>query len=135
MELVNEWCPTGNFRKVDTLFRTEYAYEKELMAALPLTGHAPHKAEMEYRGKFGRTLGSIQHIELISIIYLCSVTCRLATQTVAPTLLGFQVIKLCVQYLSSRPDKLIFYPSNSYGGSNSTRLTCSGDQVEDRTTH
>ena len=37
MELVNEWSPTGKFRKVDTHFRTEYAYEKELLAALPLT--------------------------------------------------------------------------------------------------
>ena len=34
------------------------------MAALPLTGHALHKAEMEYRGKFGHTLGRIQKIDL-----------------------------------------------------------------------
>ena len=28
MELVNEWSPTGKFRKVDTPFRTDSAYEK-----------------------------------------------------------------------------------------------------------
>ena len=28
MELVNEWFPTVKFRKVDTLFRKDYAYEK-----------------------------------------------------------------------------------------------------------
>ena len=28
MELVNEWLPTGNFRKVDTPFWTDSAYEK-----------------------------------------------------------------------------------------------------------
>ena len=28
MELVNEWLPTGKFRKVDTPFRTESTYEK-----------------------------------------------------------------------------------------------------------
>ena len=40
------------------------------MAVLPLTGHALNKAEMEYNGKFGYTLGSIQHISLMSRIEL-----------------------------------------------------------------
>ena len=63
---------------------------------------------MEYDGKFGHTLGRIQHISLMSIIDLCYATCRLATQTVAPTLPVFQGIKLCVQYLASHPHKPIF---------------------------
>ena len=86
------------------------------MAALPLTGHALHKAEMEYHRKFGHALGRIQHIALMSRIDICYATCRLATQTVAPTLPGFQGIKRCVQYLSSHPHKPIFYPSKSYDG-------------------
>ena len=68
MELVNEWLPTGKFINVDTPFRTDYSYEKELLAALPLTRHALHKAEMEYHRKFGHTLGRIEHISLMSII-------------------------------------------------------------------
>ena len=32
------------------------------MAEIPLTGNAFHKSEMEYHGKFGHTLGRIQHI-------------------------------------------------------------------------
>ena len=40
MELVNEWFPTGKFRNVDTPFWTDSSYEKELLSALPLTGHA-----------------------------------------------------------------------------------------------
>ena len=44
MELVNEWFPTGKFRNIDTPFRTDSSYEKELLAALPLTVHALHKA-------------------------------------------------------------------------------------------
>ena len=104
------------------------------MAALSLTGHALHNAEMEYHGKFGHTLGRIQHISLMSRIDLCYATCCLATQTVAPILLGFQGIKRCVQYLASHPHKPIFYPSNSYDGSNNTRLTWSGNQVKDHTT-
>ena len=71
MELVNGWLPAGKFRKFDTPFWTDSAYEKELLAALPLTGHVLHKAEMEYHGKFGHTIGRIQHISLMSIIYLC----------------------------------------------------------------
>ena len=134
MELVNEWFPTGKFRNVDTLFRVDSSYEKELLAALPLTGYALQKAEMEYHGKFGHTLERIQHIALMSRIYLCCATCRLETQTVAPTLPGFQGIKLCVQYLASHPHKPIFYPYNSYDGSNFIRLTWSGSQVENHTT-
>ena len=98
------------------------------MAAIPLTGHALKKAEMEYHGKFGHTLGRIQHIDL------CYETCCLANQTVAPNLTGFQGIKRSVQYLDSRPHKPIFYPSNSYDGSNVIRLTWSGNQVEYHTT-
>ena len=71
MELVNEWFPTGKFRNVDTPFWTDSSYEKELLAALPLSGHALHKEEMEYHGKFGHTLGRIQQIAIMSIIDLC----------------------------------------------------------------
>ena len=84
------------------------------MATLILTVHALHKAEMEYHGKFWHTLERIQHIALMSIIYICYETCRLETQTVVPTLPGFQGIKICVQYLDSLPHKPIFYPSKYY---------------------
>ena len=123
MELLNEWFPTGKFRNVDIPFRTDSSHENELLAAFPLTGHALQKAEMEYRGKFGHKIGRIQHISLMSIIDLFCATCRLENQNVAPTLPGFQVIKRCVQYLASHPHKTIFYPSNSYDGSNVIRLT------------
>ena len=69
---------------------------------------------MEYRGKFGNTLGSIQQIALMSRIDLFYATCHPETQPMAPTLPGFQGIKRCVQYLASNQHKPIFYPSNSY---------------------
>ena len=86
------------------------------MAALPLTGNALHKAEMEYHGKFGLRLRRIQHISIMSIADICCETCLLANQNVAHTLPGFQGIKRCVQYMASHPHKPIFYPSNSYYG-------------------
>ena len=89
---------------------------------------------MEYYRKFGHTLGSIQHISLMSIIGICYATCCLFTQTVAPTLPCFQGIKCCVQYMASHPHKPIFYLSNYYEGSNFIRITWSGNQVEDRAT-
>ena len=46
MELVNKWFPTGKFRNIDTPFRTDSSYEKELLAAIPLTGHDLQKSEM-----------------------------------------------------------------------------------------
>ena len=99
------------------------------MASLSFTGHALHKVEMEYHGKFGNTLGRIPYIALMSIIEHCCATCHLATQIVAPTLPGFQGIKRCVQYLDSHPHKPIFYPSNYYDGSGVISLTCIGNQV------
>ena len=98
------------------------------MAALPLTGNALHKAEMEYHGNFGHTLGRIQHLSLMSRIYICYATCILATQNMAPTLPGFQGITIYVQYMDSHPHKPIFYSSNYYYGSNFIRFTWSGNQ-------
>ena len=84
---------------------------------------------MEYHGKFGHTLGGIQHIALISRIYMCYATCLLENQTVAPNLPGFQGIKSRVQYMVSHPHKTIFYPYNYYNSSNFIRLTQSGNKV------
>ena len=89
---------------------------------------------MEHRGKFGHTLRQIQNISLMSRIDIFYTACRLETQTVAPTLPGFQVIKICIQYLVSHLQKPIFNTYNSYYGSNFIRLTWSGNQVEDYTT-
>ena len=89
---------------------------------------------MEYHEKFGHNLGRIQHIALMSKIDIFYAICRLATQTVAPNLPGFKVIKRCVQYLASHPHKPILNPANPYDGSNVIRLTWSGNQVEDHTT-
>ena len=80
---------------------------------------------MEYNGKFGHNLGRIQHIAFMSIIYICCTDCCLETQTVAPTILGFQGLKRCIQYLDSHPRKAIFSTSNYYLVSNVIRLTWS----------
>ena len=58
----------------------------------------------------------------------------IATQTMSPTITGFQGIKHCIQYLASHPHKPIFYLYNFYYVSNVTRLTWSGNQVEYHTT-
>ena len=104
------------------------------MAELTLTVNSLHKEEMECHGKFGHTLGRIQHISLMSRIDIFYATCRIAPQTVTPTLPGFQVINHCVKYMASHPHKPIFYSSNSHDGSNLIRLTRSGNQSEYYTT-
>ena len=85
---------------------------------------------MEYHGKFGHNIGRIQHISIMIRSDICYTACCLGTQTVAPTLPCFQGLKRCFQYTASRPHNLIFYPYNSYDGSNVIKVTCSGDQVE-----
>ena len=69
------------------------------MASLPLAGNALHKSEMKYNGKFGHTIGRIQHIALMIRIYICYATYHLAKQTVSPNLPGIQGINICVQYI------------------------------------
>ena len=135
MELVNERFPNGIFIKVATTFRADSSYEKEIMAALKLTGNFLHKSEMEYHGKFGHTIGQIHNIDLMSRIEICYTYCSMATKTVAHTIPGFQVINIYITYLESQNHKRTFYYSNSYDGSNFIRLTWSGNQVEDYTTH
>ena len=71
----------------------------------------------------------------MSIIDIFYIACRLLTQTVSPTLISFQDIRRCIQYLASHPHKPIFYISNYYYVSNVIRLTWSGNKVEDYTTH
>ena len=105
------------------------------MYELTLTVNSLHKKEMGYHGKFGNTIGRIQQIDLMSIIDICCTACRLANQTVAPNLSGFQGIKQCIQYLASNPNTPIFYHSNYYDGSNIIRLTWSGNKFEEHTTH
>ena len=41
------------------------------MYAIPLTGHALHKVEMEYHGDFGHNIGRIKHIARMSRIGIC----------------------------------------------------------------
>ena len=135
MELVNEWFPTGTFRKFDTPFRTDSTYEKELMDEILFTVDSLRKAEMEYHGNFWHTLVWIQHIDIMSRIDICYTSFRMVTQNVSPTLHGFQGLKLWVQYLDSHPHKPFFYPSNYYYGSNVIIFTWSGNQVEYYTTH
>ena len=69
----------------------------------------------------------------MSRIELCCAIFCLATQTVEPTLPGFQGTKRCVQYMDIHPHKPIFYPSASYYGSNVISITWIGNQVEDHT--
>ena len=98
------------------------------MDELPLTGHALHNTEMEHHGKFGLTLGKIQHIAVMSRLDFFYATCSLYTKTVAPNFPGFQGIKLRVQYIANHPHKTHLYPSNYYSGSNLIRITWSRNQ-------
>ena len=110
-------------------------HEKELMAALSLTGNSLHKGEMEYHENFGHAIGRIQHIYLMSRINISYTNVCLATETVASTIPGFQDITNCVQYMASQPHTPIFHPYNYYYGSNFIRITWVGNKVEDYTTH
>ena len=103
------------------------------MAALPFTGNSIHKSEIEYNRKFGHNIFRIHHISLMIRIGIFCTSFHLVTQTVSPTLPGFQGRKRCIKYMSSHTHKPILYPYNSYYGSNLIRLAWSGDKVEDYT--
>ena len=64
---MNGYQPVNLESLIHLLVKTLHM-KKELMDAIPLTINALHKAEIEYHGKFGHTLGRIQHIALVIII-------------------------------------------------------------------
>ena len=135
MELVNEWLPTGKFRKVDTPFCTDYTYENELMAVVTSIGNNPHMEKMEYPGKLGHTIGHIQHTDIMRIFDIFYKAFLLVTQNMAPTTNGFQGLNKCIQYMANYSYKPVFYPYNSYDIPNIIISSWGGTQVEDYTTH
>ena len=78
------------------------------MSALPLSGNSINKEEIKYHGKFGRTIGWIQHIDIMIRIDIYYIACRQETQTVSYTIPCFQGIKRCIQYQASHTHKPIF---------------------------
>ena len=50
----------------------------------------------------------------MNIIYILHTAYHLGTQTVAPTLPGFQGLKIRIQYFATHPHKPILYPYNLY---------------------
>ena len=105
------------------------------MSTLPFTKTTVNKALIEYHGKFEHTIGQIQNIANMSRIVIFYTTCFLVTQTMVPTIPGFQGFKHCIQYLASHCHKPIFNPYNSFDGSNIIRITWNGNQVEDYSIH
>ena len=55
-----------------------------------------HKEETEYHGKLGHYIVRIQKIALMIRIDIFYSACHLETQTVAPTLSGFQGINISI---------------------------------------
>ena len=104
------------------------------MYEFTLTGNSLNNTEKWYQGIFGHTLGPIHHISIMSRIDIYYTKWFLGTQTVAPTIPGFQGVHHCIPYLASHPHKYIFYTYNYYDFSNVIRLTWSGFQVEYCTT-
>ena len=65
----------------------------------------------------------------MSSIEICYMFRLLWTQTVVRNIPGFQGLKKFIQHLSTQPHKRIFYPSNSYDGSDVIILTCTVNKV------
>ena len=59
--------------------------------------------------------------------------CFLGTHCVDPILPELKGITRCIQFLAAHPHNCIFYVLNAYGGYNYTRITWSGNQIEDYT--
>ena len=74
--------------------------------------------KIDYHGKFGHILERLQEISIMSRIGICYTACHLESQTLPSILPVLQGIKRCIPYLDSHPHKPIFYPYNSYDGSN-----------------
>ena len=65
MEIVNEWFPTGKYRKVD---RTDSTYENYIMAALQLIVNAHHKVQCMNGIQGAKTFGRQWKIILNAVV-------------------------------------------------------------------
>ena len=77
---------------------------------MPLTGEEIRNIEIEYHDHFGHTLGSIYHIDMMRIVYIFYISCRLGAYIVSPPLPRFQGFKSCAQFLDINLNGPNFYP-------------------------
>ena len=77
MELVYEWLLNRKFKIFDTPFQKYSTYEKRLIDAFALAVNSLQKAEIEYTGKFGHTIGQINNIYIMRRIENFNTDCRL----------------------------------------------------------
>ena len=109
MELVTEWLPDGELRKVYTDFQTEYAYNKYPMDSVTLTGDTLIKSKNYYHGTFFHTLESIQQVYVVIRIDILYMEYQLGTKIVAPTIHVLQCLKRCIKLLVTHTKKHILY--------------------------
>ena len=103
------------------------------MDAVPSTWNDIYKSEMEQHGKFGHNLGQIHKTAIMIRVEICYTACNLGNHMWCLLFLYINISKDVLNSLIVTPTNL-FYPFNSYGGSNVIRLTWSVNQVEDYTT-
>ena len=77
MNLFNKWFLYGKFLIL--------IHQIDLVAAVPLTETALNHSESKYIRKFLHTLVRLQHIAIMTIIYICFTSCSIITQTDVPT--------------------------------------------------
>ena len=112
MELVYEWLLNRKFKIFDTPFQKYSTYEKRLIDAFALAVNSLQKAEIEYTGKFGHTIGQINNIYIMRRIENFNTDCRLK-KTVASTLPFLKVSRdtynIFLQTLINRYSNLKMY--------------------------
>ena len=98
-------------KQVNTPFRTDSDYERELADTLPADEDRLQTLELEYGATYAFHFGRFMHVCVWSCAVLSCASSKLTRYTAVPHRPAFEGLKRMVRFLYSHPHRPIFYLS------------------------
>ena len=126
-KIVNKYFPPSKIgdstlKAVHTPFRTDSAFETELLETLPATGTELLALEQRYGGSYASILGDIMHVDCWSRFDISYAVNRLASYSHAPNAAAFAGLYRILRYLATHVHRPIMYPHRPLTGHDTLRV-------------
>ena len=113
---------TERLKSVHTPFRTDSAYEVELLEDLPATPSQLESLIKRYRGTYPEILGQLMHVYVWSRLELGFALTRLGRHTQGPSAAAFAGLYRVIRFLATHPHRPIIYPRRLIDGYHTLRV-------------
>ena len=114
---------------VDTPYRTDSQYEKDLNETLPATKEELQELEKQYGASYHTQVGMLMHIFQVSQFTTGFAITRLAQFASCPNKPAFEGIRRIARHLVTHPHTPIFYPRQKLKGYQTIQLEVQPGQV------